>query len=101
MTKLLYYRLFPVVNSKYTMQNKRYDKQIQLAEIGISGQEKISRAKVLVIGAGGLGCPVLQNLAAAGVCHIGIVDGDVVEETNLHRQFLYTLDDIGKKKVAV
>ena len=83
------------------MQNKRYDKQIQLAEIGISGQEKITSAKVLVIGAGGLGCPVLQNLAAAGVGSIGIVDGDVVEETNLHRQFLYTFDDVGKSKAVV
>ncbi|MFN3754395.1 ThiF family adenylyltransferase [Flavobacterium sp.] len=83
------------------MQNKRYDKQIQLTEIGISGQEKLTKAKVLVIGAGGLGCPVLQNLAAAGVGCIGIVDGDVVEETNLHRQFLYTSNDIGEKKVAV
>lgn len=83
------------------MQNKRYDKQIQLAEIGISGQEKLSKAKVLVIGAGGLGCPVLQNLVATGVGYIGIVDGDVVEETNLHRQFLYTLDDVGKSKAIV
>ncbi len=83
------------------MQNKRYDKQIQLPEIGILGQEKITKAKVLVIGAGGLGCPVLQNLAAAGVGNIGIVDGDVVEETNLHRQFLYTLNDVGKSKAMI
>ena len=53
----------------------------------------------MVIGAGGLGCPVLQNLAAAGVGSIGIVDGDVVDETNLHRQLLYTLKDCGKSKV--
>lgn len=83
------------------MQKNRYDKQIQLTEIGVSGQEKLAKAKVLVIGAGGLGCPVLQNLAAAGVGNIGIVDGDVVEETNLHRQFLYTLDEVGKKKGVV
>lgn len=81
------------------MQNKRYLKQIQLAEIGVSGQLKLAQAKVLVVGAGGLGCPVLQNLVAAGVRNIGVVDGDVVEETNLHRQFLYTSEDIGTHKV--
>jgi molybdopterin/thiamine biosynthesis adenylyltransferase/rhodanese-related sulfurtransferase len=83
------------------MQNNRYKKQIQLPEIGISGQQKLTQAKVLVIGAGGLGCPVLQNLVAAGVGCIGIVDGDVVEETNLHRQFLYTLNECGKNKATV
>lgn len=82
------------------MQNNRYKKQIQLPEIEISGQEKLTNAKVLVIGAGGLGCPVLQNLVGAGVGCIGIVDGDVVEETNLHRQFLYTLNDCGKNKAT-
>ena len=72
-----------------------------LPEIGISGQQKLAKARVLIVGIGGLGCPVLQNLAAAGVGTIGIVDGDVVDETNLHRQFLYTLNDSGKSKVAV
>ena len=71
----------------------RYSRQIVLPEIGVLGQQKLRDAHVLVIGAGGLGCPVLQNLAAAGVGSLGIVDGDVVEETNLHRQFLYTLKD--------
>ncbi|MBC7845168.1 MAG: HesA/MoeB/ThiF family protein [Flavobacterium sp.] len=81
------------------MINKtRYSRQIALAEIGESGQLKLQNAKVLVIGAGGLGCPVLQNLAAAGVGTIGIVDGDVVDETNLHRQLLYTLKDCGNSK---
>lgn len=80
---------------------KRYERQIILPEIGISGQQKLAQAKVLIIGVGGLGCPVLQNLAAAGVGKIGIVDGDSIEETNLHRQFLYSLNDCGKKKVAV
>ncbi|MGA9639612.1 ThiF family adenylyltransferase [Flavobacterium sp.] len=76
----------------------RYNRQIILPEIGEAGQQKIRDARVLVIGAGGLGCPVLQNLAAAGVGKIGIVDGDVIEETNLHRQLLYNLQDCGKGK---
>ncbi|KFC60488.1 hypothetical protein FEM08_07550 [Flavobacterium gilvum] len=69
-----------------------------LPEIGETGQQKLLDARVLVIGAGGLGCPVLQNLASAGVGNIGIVDGDVVDETNLHRQLLYTLKDCGNSK---
>lgn len=80
---------------------KRYERQIILPEIGISGQQKLAEARVLIIGIGGLGCPVLQNLAAAGVGTVGIVDGDLVDETNLHRQFLYTPADIGKSKVKV
>ncbi len=80
---------------------KRYERQIALPEIGISGQQKLAEAKVLIIGIGGLGCPVLQNLVGAGVGTVGIVDGDVVDQTNLHRQFLYTLNDCGKSKVAV
>jgi adenylyltransferase/sulfurtransferase len=81
-------------------ETKRYKRQVALAEIGQLGQQKIQNAKVLVIGAGGLGCPVLQNLAAAGVGTIGIVDGDEVEATNLHRQLLYTLDECGKNKAV-
>ena len=80
---------------------KRYERQIIMPEIGIFGQLKLGNAKVLIIGIGGLGCPVLQNLAAVGVGKIGIVDGDVVDETNLHRQFLYSLSDCGRSKVAV
>lgn len=79
---------------------KRYSRQIILPEIGETGQQKLQDARVLVIGAGGLGCPVLQNLAAAGVGNIGIIDGDVVDESNLHRQLLYTLKDCGKSKAA-
>jgi len=76
----------------------RYARQIILPEIGETGQQKLQDARILVIGAGGLGCPVLQNLASAGVGNIGIVDGDVVDETNLHRQLLYTLKDCGNSK---
>jgi molybdopterin/thiamine biosynthesis adenylyltransferase/rhodanese-related sulfurtransferase len=78
--------------------NNRYQRQIQLKEIGQMGQDKIAQAKVLVVGAGGLGCPALLYLAAAGVGTIGIVDFDVVEMSNLQRQILYTVDDIGKSK---
>ncbi len=78
---------------------KRYDRHILLSEIGISGQEKLKNAKVLVIGAGGLGCPILQYLTSAGIGTIGIVDFDVVDISNLQRQILYTVDDIGKLKV--
>jgi molybdopterin/thiamine biosynthesis adenylyltransferase/rhodanese-related sulfurtransferase len=77
---------------------KRYSRQMILPEIGEIGQQKLQDARVLVIGAGGLGCPVLQNLASAGVGNIGIVDGDVVDETNLHRQLLYTIKDCGNGK---
>src|SRR6202043_2070505 len=73
--------------------------QINLCELGVHGQNKLKAASVVVIGAGGLGCPVLQYLTAAGVGKIGIVDGDRVERSNLHRQILYGSDDIGKWKV--
>ncbi|HEY8659530.1 MAG TPA: HesA/MoeB/ThiF family protein [Hanamia sp.] len=76
----------------------RYSRQLMLEEIGIEGQQKIKQAKVLVIGAGGLGCPVLQYLGAAGVGTIGIIDFDRIEIHNLHRQILFTADDIGKRK---
>jgi len=78
----------------------RYSRQFMLDEIGIEGQFKIKRAKVLVIGAGGLGCPVLQYLGAAGVGTLGIIDFDKVEIHNLHRQILFSADDIGKPKAA-
>ena len=78
---------------------KRYNRHIILPEIGIEGQQKLKAAKVLVIGAGGLGCPVLLYLTAAGVGEIGIVDEDIVDESNLQRQILYSVSDIRKHKV--
>ena len=77
---------------------ERYQRQILLSEFGEAGQEKLLQAKVLVIGAGGLGCPALQYLVAAGVGTIGIVDDDIVALNNLHRQVLYTINDIGLSK---
>lgn len=76
----------------------RYNRQMMLPEIGDSGQEKLKNAKVLVIGAGGLGCPILQYIATAGVGTIGIVDFDKIEIHNLHRQILYTENQVGKPK---
>ncbi len=80
---------------------KRYNRHIILPEIGMEGQQKLKLAKVLVIGAGGLGCPLLQYLAAGGVGTIGVVDSDKVDESNLHRQILYSSNDIGKNKTDV
>lgn len=77
---------------------KRYNRHLILPGFGREGQEKLKSARVLVIGAGGLGCPVLQYLAAAGVGTIGIIDFDVVDESNLQRQVLYSVSDIGKSK---
>lgn len=82
-------------------EQKQYNRHLILDEIGIEGQKKLKAAKVLVIGAGGLGCPVLQYLAAAGVGEIGIIDNDTVDQSNLQRQVLFTHDDIGKYKAEV
>jgi adenylyltransferase/sulfurtransferase len=77
----------------------RYSRQLILPQFGLDAQIRLKQARVLVIGAGGLGAPLLMYLAAAGIGHIGIVDGDVVEENNLHRQVLFGTKDLGKLKV--
>src|SRR5436190_21752095 len=79
----------------------RYARQTVLAEVGAAGQARLASSSVLVVGAGGLGCPVLQYLAGAGVGCLTIVDHDTVEETNLHRQPLYAMADIDKPKAEV
>jgi sulfur-carrier protein adenylyltransferase/sulfurtransferase len=83
------------------MELRRYSRQIKLNEIGVEGQQILKNSKVLVIGAGGLGTPVLQYLAAAGVGEICICDADYVNETNFHRQIMYGASDLGKLKTIV
>jgi len=78
----------------------RYSRHFNLSQVGVTGQAKLKAAKVLCIGAGGLGSPLLLYLAAAGVGTIGIIDGDVVEASNLQRQILFTSQDIQRKKVV-
>ena len=80
---------------------ERYSRQIVLKDVGPSGQKKIINSKVLVVGAGGLGCPVIDYLSRAGVGNIGVVDNDKVNISNIHRQSLYNSKDVGKFKVNV
>lgn len=87
--------------SEKNSSSERYQRQVTLRELGAEGQQKLLQAKVVVVGAGGLGCPALLYLAAAGVGTIGIVDNDIVSITNLHRQVIYTTRDLGDSKAAV
>jgi molybdopterin/thiamine biosynthesis adenylyltransferase len=80
---------------------RRYNKQIMIPEIGLKGQEKLKNARVLVVGAGGLGCPVLLYLTVAGIGKISVVEFDMVDETNLQRQVLYGSSDVGKLKSII
>jgi molybdopterin/thiamine biosynthesis adenylyltransferase len=80
-------------------QINRYSRHILLQDVGVEGQEKISKGRVLVVGAGGLGAPVAFYLAAAGVGTIGVIDGDVVDLSNLQRQIIHFTEDVGKPKV--
>ncbi len=86
------------VNSLKKDEIIRYSRQIRLAEVGKEGQKRIKGTSVLVVGAGALGCPVLQYLTVAGVGTLGIVDNDWVDHSNLNRQVLYSLKDMGKPK---
>ena len=79
----------------------RYSRHLLLPEIGLAGQHKLKAARVLVVGCGGLGCPVLQYLAAAGVGTLGLLDFDTVDDSNLHRQVLYGPADVSRPKAVV
>lgn len=81
-------------------EKNRYQKHLLLPQIGLEGRLKLKKAKVLVVGAGGLGCPVLLYLSAAGVGKIGISDADSVDMTNLQTQILYKVEDIGSPKAS-
>ena len=81
-------------------QSERYARQLILSEIGTDGQKKLMKAKVLIIGAGGLGSPAAMYLTAAGVGTIGIADADKVDLSNLQRQIIHSTSDLGKEKVV-
>ncbi|MBT8307243.1 MAG: HesA/MoeB/ThiF family protein [Maribacter sp.] len=83
------------------METERYSRQTVLKEFGHKAQAKLAQAKVLVVGAGGLGVPVLTYLNAMGVGTLGMVDADTISTSNLHRQVLYTTQDVGESKVAI
>ena len=78
---------------------ERYSRQIILKDIGVSGQKKLKKSKVLIVGLGGLGCPAAEYLSRAGVGTIGLIDHDKVNLSNIHRQSIFTTSDIKKYKV--
>ena len=82
------------------IDKERFARQIMLKEIGEDGQQKLAAARVFVAGAGGLGSPILTYLAAAGIGHLTVLDGDTVSITNLNRQFLHSAADLGRKKTV-
>lgn len=88
-------------NSLNNAERARYERQMILPKLGENGQLKLKNASVLVVGAGGLGCPILQYLSAAGVGRLGVIDFDHVSESNLHRQILFSSEDIGKPKAQI
>ena len=90
-----------MANMSHDKELQRYSRQLVLPQLGKAGQQKLQSARVLIVGLGGLGCPAAQYLAAAGVGDLGLVDHDVVQVSNLHRQILYGEGDIGLNKVSV
>lgn len=89
------------MNDLTPIEIERYQRHLSLPRFGLEAQLKLKKSKVLVVGAGGLGCPVLQYLAAAGVGKLGVMDFDVVDVSNLQRQILFTESDVGKPKAEV
>ncbi|KAI9674404.1 MAG: Molybdenum cofactor synthesis protein 3 [Caeruleum heppii] len=86
---------WPLTPEEYT----RYGRQMIVPQIGLQGQLRLKAASVLIVGVGGLGCPAAAYLAGSGIGTIGLVDGDTVELSNLHRQILHTSDTVGLSKV--
>jgi adenylyltransferase/sulfurtransferase len=82
-------------------QIERFSRQLVLKNVGAKGQEKILSSKILIVGVGGLGCPAAENLVRAGVGNIGLIDNDIVNLSNIHRQSLFNSKDIKKSKVSV
>ena len=80
---------------------EKFSRQIVLKDIGLLGQKRIKQAKVLIIGVGGLGCSIAEFLTRAGIGKLGIVDNDLVNASNIHRQSLYDINDINKAKVKI
>ena len=80
---------------------ERYSRQIVLKDVGPVGQKKIFKSRVLVVGAGGLGCPAIDYLSRSGVGSIGVIDHDKVNISNIHRQTIYNSKDVGNSKVLV
>ncbi|WP_035557422.1 molybdopterin-synthase adenylyltransferase MoeB [Hymenobacter sp. IS2118] len=93
--------MIPADQSLSAAETSRYSRHLLLPEIGVPGQQKLKAASVLVVGCGGLGCPVLQYLAAAGVGTLGLLDFDTVDDSNLQRQVLYATADVGRPKALV
>ena len=93
---------FKTGNKKYSLEEyTRYSKHLILPKVQLEGQERLKKARILCIGAGGLGSPAIMYLAACGVGEIGIVDNDIVDLSNLQRQVIYTVNDIGFPKVHI
>lgn len=96
-------RLAPLVEPAGELsvaQVERYARHVLLPRLGLTGQRRLRAARVAVVGAGGLGCPVLQYLAAAGIGALTLIDDDLVESSNLQRQVLHGLDDVGRPKAV-